>query len=443
MRGETLMFKNWQWMGCLGMLVAVAAGPLWAADEDGFVPIFDGKTGQGWSPRPDPGGKVVPDAWVIENGELVNKCKGCWYRYDEPLENFALRLQFKVSPNANSGIVLHAAKEGVPWQSGFEVQILDDHGKDPGMHTTGAIYDVVTAMYNESKPTGEWNDMEIVLDGPLTKVWVNGLKLIDTDFSKLTEPVNKFKKYKLAYANLPRSGYIFLQDHGQPMWFRNIRVKKLPPGYRVPSSAPAHDEAAFEPLLTATQRDGWAVYRDNGKEPFKLNHEGVLHCRGTWGPWYRYEARQLDNFVLRMDFRTTLEGAAPESNPHSGNSGVVVRASKDGDPPYSGFEVQIFADAGKPPMKHGTGAIYDIVTPMFNASNPVGEWNQLELTCDGPLCVVMLNGWKVIDTDFSKLTMQRGKFNFPYAQLPKTGYLCLQDHGDLVEFRNIRVKPLK
>lgn len=67
----------------------------------------------------------------------------------------------------------------------------------------------------------------------------------------------------------------------------------------------------------------------------------------------------------------------------------------------------------------------------------------MEITCDGPLVKVVLNGLKVIDTDFSKLAKPIGKFDFAYADLPKIGYLALQDHWTPVWYRNIRIKPLE
>ncbi len=80
---------------------------------------------------------------------------------------------------------------------------------------------------------------------------------------------------------------------------------------------------------------------------------------------------------------------------------------------------------------------------MFNASRPAGEWNQLEITCQGSIVRVELNGLKVIDTDFARLTAPIGKFPRPYAELPRSGYITLQDHWKPVAFyRNIRIKPL-
>jgi hypothetical protein len=79
-------------------------------------------------------------------------------------------------------------------------------------------------MYNASRPVGGWNEMELTCDGQMITVVVNGLKVIDTNFGKLTTPIGKFKT---AYADLPKSGYIALQDHWTPIWYRNVRIKQL------------------------------------------------------------------------------------------------------------------------------------------------------------------------------------------------------------------------
>lgn len=79
-------------------------------------------------------------------------------------------------------------------------------------------------LYKPSSPVGQWNEMEIAVKGSLVIVVLNGLKVIDTDSSKLTRPIGKFD---FAYADMPRSGYLALQDHWTPIGYRNIRPKKL------------------------------------------------------------------------------------------------------------------------------------------------------------------------------------------------------------------------
>lgn len=212
----------------LGILVAGCAttgGPQSADDERGFITLFDGTSMDGWEihlEKPEP---PKPDAFYLEDDALACKAYGYhWFRYKQQFDNFILRLQFKIAKDTNSGVCLRSLRDGAPPFTGFEVQIVDDIGRDPSKHSTGAIYDIVTPMYNASRPIGEWNDMEITCDGQLIKVVLNGLKVIDTDFSKLTEPIGKFET---PYAELPKKGYIALQDHWTPIWYRNIRIKPL------------------------------------------------------------------------------------------------------------------------------------------------------------------------------------------------------------------------
>jgi len=193
--------------------------------DEGFITLFDGRSLDGWEIYLEKDEPIKPDAFYLENGVIA--CKGYgyhWLRYKQPMDDFILRLEFRTAKDTNSGVCLRTLEKGAPPFTGFEVQIADDYGKEPHKHGTGAIYDVVWPMYNASRPVGEWNEMEITCDGPLVTVVLNGLEVIDTDFSKLTEPIGKFS---FAYADLPKSGYIALQDHWTPIWYRNIRIKPL------------------------------------------------------------------------------------------------------------------------------------------------------------------------------------------------------------------------
>ena len=214
-------------------------------DERGFVPLFDGKSLAGWEIFDERGEPARADGFYVdEEGNIVCAAHNWhWLRYRaKPFANFVLRLEFKIAKGTNSGVVLRSliSKKAPPF-TGFELQIFDDTlaepprhptgaildpmAKAPTAHSTGAIYDMVTPMYNAGKPIGQWNDMEIIVDGHLVVVTLNGWKVIDTDFSLFTEPVNKFE---FAYADMPSPGYIAFQDHGSPVWFRHIRIKELP-----------------------------------------------------------------------------------------------------------------------------------------------------------------------------------------------------------------------
>ncbi|MCC6155653.1 MAG: DUF1080 domain-containing protein [Candidatus Hydrogenedentes bacterium] len=137
--------------------------------------------------------------------------------------DFDLHVEFKVTRGANSGLFLRTAPNA-PENRGFELQVIDDHGKNPTKNSCGAIYDVVTPMFNVTRPAGEWNSYDISVRGKMVTVTMNGWKIIDADFSKLTAPVGKFP---IAYNDLPLEGYIAFQDHGGEVWYRNVMIKPV------------------------------------------------------------------------------------------------------------------------------------------------------------------------------------------------------------------------
>lgn len=188
-----------------------------------WTPLFNGKDLTGWEVM---GGQK--DAFFVEDGVLAcNGTGGDWIRSASEFGDFALRLEYKISPGGNSGVFIHSAREGTPWKTGFEVQIVDCYNlgiNKPDVHSTGAIYDVLTPMLNPVRPAEEWNQMEITCIGPIVRVVLNGIKIIDGDFSQLT---TKIGKYDGPYSELSRNGYIGFQDHNSPVWFRNIEARKL------------------------------------------------------------------------------------------------------------------------------------------------------------------------------------------------------------------------
>lgn len=212
-----------------GMVIAMIsfAGMGVCADE-GFKPLFDGKTLTGWMPLDVSGEKVAPadSAFSVKDGILYCSGKGNDYWIVAPgtYKDFVLRLQYKLVKDSNSGVFIHVPKPGHPAFLGFEVQIMGDSGEKPGKHSTGAIYDVLPPTKNMAKPEGEWNQYEITCKGPLVTVILNGEKVIDTDFSTYTKPIGKFD---FPYCDLPKEGWVGVQNHGGEIWFKNIEIKEL------------------------------------------------------------------------------------------------------------------------------------------------------------------------------------------------------------------------
>ena len=210
--------------------------------------------------------------------------------------------------------------------------------------------------------------------------------------------------------------------------------RDLTPDGPVPQGEPTAPPAGegWVDLLDASRRASWRNITDD-KAIFEFEGE-TLHIFGrSLHPlrYVAYEAERLGNFALHLEFKV-----APGAN-----SGVFLRAQPN-DPVYRGFEIQVLDDHGSPPDKNGSGAIYDVVTPMFNMARPAGEWNSYDIVVDGDTVEVVANGWLVVRADLSQMTMPIGKYKAPFADLPKEGLIMFQDHGGEVWYRNVLLKKL-
>ncbi len=195
--------------------------------KEGWKLLFNSKDLSGWTIMGD------PDSWSVENGTLYCKGKGGGMIYADGIyKNFELKLDFKLTPRANSGVFLRVWDKNDPVQTGIEVQILDSYGVEkPSRHDCGAIYDIQAPTENAVKPPGEWNSYHILCKDTHIIVYLNGKKVNEVDLSKWTEPYRNPdgtpNKFKYPYNQMTRPGYIALQNHGNPLWFRNIKVKPL------------------------------------------------------------------------------------------------------------------------------------------------------------------------------------------------------------------------
>ncbi len=196
-----------------------------APPEKGFVPLFDGKTLDGWQIV---GQKGV--GYIAQDGEIVCPADGGGNLFTtKEYSNFVLQFEFRLQEGANNGIGIRAPLEGDAAYAGMEIQILDDgaeryRGKlKPGQYH-GSIYDVVPAKQCCRKPVGEWNSEEITADGRHIMVKLNGQTITDANLDSITDPAVLKKHPGLAR----KSGHIGLLGHGTRVEFRNLRIKELP-----------------------------------------------------------------------------------------------------------------------------------------------------------------------------------------------------------------------
>lgn len=192
------------------------------AAEEGFVSLFDGKTLNGWQ------GDV--EHYAVKDGVMV--CHGLNLFTAKEYANFILRFEFKLPPGGNNGVGIRSPLKGRPTVNGMEIQILDDgHKMYKGWlkpwQAHGSIYGVVAAKRGFLKPTGQWNQEEVLADGPHIKVTLNGTVITDADLSKIEKSIDGHDHPGLHNSK----GYISWLGHGKPpdpVEFRNVRIKELP-----------------------------------------------------------------------------------------------------------------------------------------------------------------------------------------------------------------------
>lgn len=195
--------------------------------QAGWKLLFDGKTTEGWRnyKKPDIGG-----GWKVTNGELarVDKGAGDIITADQ-YGSFELMLEYKISPGGNSGLMYHVTEEGrAPWHTGPEIQIQDNKdGHDP--QKAGWLYQLYKSDQDATKPAGEWNQMRIVITPEKCEHFMNGVKYCEyvKGSKDWDERVAASKFGKLPKFGQAMSGYICLQDHGNSVAFRNIKIRNL------------------------------------------------------------------------------------------------------------------------------------------------------------------------------------------------------------------------
>ncbi|MEW6356408.1 MAG: DUF1080 domain-containing protein [Planctomycetota bacterium] len=183
--------------------------------------------------KPNPKEKPwTPGKWhVIEDGSLecLPRCGYIWS--EEQYGDFIIDFEVKVSEKANSGLFFRADPKNCV-QGGMEIQILDSHGKEKlSRGDMAALYDCAAPTKNMAKPAGEWQHMVLTAKGSKLTVELNGEIVLDVNLDDWTEaeknPDGSKNKFKTAYKDMPRTGHIGFQDHGQKIWLRNIKIKRL------------------------------------------------------------------------------------------------------------------------------------------------------------------------------------------------------------------------
>ncbi len=217
-----------------------AAPGLTAAEQTaGWRLLFDGTTTRGWRGFKTP--EFPLRGWMVEEGCLKHVASGGQPASGggdiitiQTFNDFELRFEWKIAPGGNSG-VKYLVTEDRDGPIAHEYQVIDD-AKHPDAkigpnRATAALYDVIAAPANKPlKPAGEFNQGRILLSGTHVEHWLNGVKVIEYELGssalKAAKAQSKFKDVPGWEDKL--KGHILLQDHGDEVWFQNIKIRELP-----------------------------------------------------------------------------------------------------------------------------------------------------------------------------------------------------------------------
>ena len=434
--------------------------------------LFDGTSYDKWQRY---NGGEISDTWTIEDGAMVfnpqPSTRGLDLVTKENFHSFELELEWKLAEGGNSGIffgVVEYERLSVPYLTGPDIQVLDNlrhpDAKAGETHQAGALYDMVAPSSDVTKPAGEWNSYSILIDHHANQghVILNGEKVVEFP---LHGPAWEEMVAQSKFANWDlfgkyRTGKIGLQDHGDQVAFRNIRVRRIPkPEFTeeptdphatelyepfVPKVTPAADQGAPSDavvLFDGSSLEGWESV-DGGAAAWTLNEDGSMTVADKTGDISTKES--FGSMQLHIEWRSPAEVIG--SNQSRANSGIFLQEL---------YEIQVLYNNQNPTYVNGqVGSIYKQHVPLAMASTPSGEWNSFDAVYHAPqfdesgakiksgTLTLIHNGVFIHDhIEIKGTTPYTGwPKNEPHREAP----LRLQDHRDnsRVSYRNIWVRRL-
>ena len=405
-----------------------AGGGLTTAEQAaGWKVLFNGDDTAAW--RAYRGPKFPEKGWAVEDGCL--KCVGGAGGGDlvtvDQYGDFELTLEWRIAEKGNSGIMYRVTEQhDAPWMTGPEYQVLDDRGTNTeptSLQSAGALFDLIAPPAAKVvKPAGEFNQTRIRLRHGVLQHWLNGVKVVEgsIDGGAWKERIAKSKFRDFAGFGVQPRGHIALQDHGDTVWFRDIRVRDLD------ASLPGEVR-----LFNCQDLTGWQATLPDGArmEDVWSVADGILVCKGQPAGYIRTVADHT-NYVLKLEWRFNPVTRQP------GNSGVLLRMIGPDKVWPRSVEAQLhsenagdFWNIDEFPMQADPARTKGRNTKKTHcAERPVGEWNEYEIIVAGPRVTLKVNG-EVLNEAWE------------VQEVP--GKICLQSEGAEIHFRNIRLSPLE
>jgi len=405
----------------------------------GYVSLFNGKDLTGWkglvanpiaranmSDTALKAAQIKADIkmnedWVVNDGLLnfTGNLHGENLATVKQYGDIEMFVDWRIQEKGDAGIYLR----GTP-----QVQIWDTSRREVGAQVgSGGLYN---NQKNVSKPlvvadnkVGEWNNFHIIMRGDKVTVYLNGVLVTDNI------PLENYWNHNLP---LFAKEQIELQAHGTFVSYRNIYLRELPSNEAV-SLNEAEKNEGFSLLFDGTNIDEWT-----GNTVGYMIQDGALVVNPENGSGGNlYTIKEYSDFVYRFDFQLT-PGA---------NNGIGIHAPLSGDAAYVGMEVQVLDSEDpkyaelKPYQYHGS--VYGVIPAKRGYLKPTGEWNNEEIMVKGTMIKVTLNGTLILEGDYAAASKNGTIDHLEHpGLLNKTGHIGFLGHGDIVRFKNMRIKRI-
>lgn len=201
-----------------------------AEKQAGWKLLFDGQTTKGWRGYQK---REAPAGWAVEDGTLTRAAAAGDLITEKQYRDFELALEWRISEGGNSGIMFRVTEGAeATYETGPEMQVLDDARHADGhnrLTSAGSDYGLYAAPAGIVKPAGEWNQVRILVRGHHVEHWLNGTKVVEYELEspdwEAKVAASKFRQWP-GYGRAPK-GHIALQDHGDRVWYRNIKIREL------------------------------------------------------------------------------------------------------------------------------------------------------------------------------------------------------------------------
>lgn len=198
----------------------------------GWQLLFDGQSTNGWRNY----GQSTASGWTVKDGELIAAGGGEDIMTEKEFENYQLSIEWKISPGGNSGIIYNVVEDTMKYKTtyatGPEYQIIDSGGykdKLTPKQVSGANYDMQTPSEIVVGPVGEYNHTRIIVNNGKVEHWLNGVRIVTYELwtPEWKDQVQNSKWKDFPGYGIGKKGHIALQDHGDVVYFRNIKIKEL------------------------------------------------------------------------------------------------------------------------------------------------------------------------------------------------------------------------